>query len=233
MMREIVVPLDRRPWPSAPSAWPAPLPTRRAHRSVSSKSRRSLEVDSAATYLTVIADSLLPGIDAIIEVIEADVGDSVAGRLLRRRRGRPRRLAHLHEHPRSLRCRLGAHGQHRRGRAASHPAAQSCWSAATANCRGRTIGAACSCPSTVPIGPRTCSTRWPRSSTGAVCEPILVKITHSFDVEDAHHPMSGLEEAGMRLAEMGVDAKMVASVRLERARWRSARSPASGAPPSS
>ena len=38
---------------------------------------------------------------------------------------------------------------------------------------------------------------------------MLVKISHAFDVEDAHHPMDGLDEAARRLAELGVDAKQV------------------------
>ena len=50
--------------------------------------------------------------------------------------------------------------------------------------------------------------RSPRSSPAAGSEPILV-ITHSFDVEDADHRSSGLEEAGHQLAEMGIDAKLI------------------------
>ena len=38
---------------------------------------------------------------------------------------------------------------------------------------------------------------------------MLVKISHTFDVEDAHHPMQGLDDAAQRLAELGVDAKQV------------------------
>ena len=40
-------------------------------------------------------------------------------------------------------------------------------------------------------------------------EPTLVKVTHPFDVEDAQHPMSGLESAARRLAHLGIETKSI------------------------
>jgi nucleotide-binding universal stress UspA family protein len=166
-----------------------------------------LETDSAVKYLSSVAESLLPGSDPTLEVVEAGVGDSVADCLLRTVGSDEDDL---------LLC-MSTHGRSGVGSALMGSTAE--------DVLRRVLRPV------LLIG-RRCELPWPDHRRGLLVpidgsersadlldevaevanrsdlQPILVKVTHSFDVEDAHHPMSGLEEAGARLAELGVETKL-------------------------
>jgi nucleotide-binding universal stress UspA family protein len=166
-----------------------------------------LETDAATRYLQSAAESLLPGAEPGIEVVEARVGDSVADCVLRR-------VGLDVDGP--LLC-MSTHGRSGVGSVLMGSTAEDVLRQTR--------------QPLLLVG-RDCELPWPDHRRGllvpldgsdryvdllpqvaAVAErsglqPVLVKIAHSFDVEDAHHPMSGLEEAGRHLAGLGVEAKL-------------------------
>ncbi len=206
-MREIVVPLDQSTLAERAIGVARTIATETGASIRLVEVAPGLEVHSCATYLRSTADSLLPGIGPAIEVIEAGVGDSVADCLLRRVGP---------DLDGSLIC-MSTHGRSGVGSALMGSTAE--------DVLRRTRRPV------LLIG-RHFELPWPDHRRGLLVpidgsrrseelldevaevanrsdlQPILVKITHSHDVEDAHHPMSGLEEAGTRLASLGVEAKM-------------------------
>ena len=166
------------------------------------------EVGSATRYLDSVAAALLPGGDAVTQVVEAAVGDSVAESLVR---------AVGTNADDSFIC-MSTHGRTGIGSALMGSTAEDVL--------------ACAQRPVLLVG-HHCKLPWPGHRRGLLVpidgsdryrdllapvadvvarsdlQPILIKISHSLDVEEAQHPMSGLEEAGHQLAEMGVDAKVV------------------------
>jgi nucleotide-binding universal stress UspA family protein len=168
----------------------------------------STEVGPTTAYLASVAKSLLPGSEPEVEVIDADIGESVADCLL----GAVGTAASD-----TLVC-MSTHGRSGIGSALMGSTAED-----VLRCASQPV---------LLLGHR-CELPWPGHRRGLLVpidgsdrshellapvaemvnrsglQPIVVKVAHSFDVEDAHDPMAGLEEAGRILADLGVEAKLV------------------------
>ena len=164
--------------------------------------------DAALAHLRSVANTLLDGVDVAVEVIEAPSEAIVADSLLE---------ALGDDRPDLLLC-MSTHGRSGLGSVLLGSTAE-----AILHRRRQ--------PSLL-VG-RRCAFPWPDRRRGLLLpidgvhlddrivealpevvgssrlDPILLKVTHSFDVEGAHHPMTGLDEAADRLAGMGIEAKRV------------------------
>ncbi len=208
-MHEIIVPLDRSPLGER-----AVSIARRVADHTSAPIRlvevaAELEADGAGSYLRSVADSLLSGCDAEVQVIQAGVGESVAERL----------LGTVGDHePQDTLIVMSTHGRSGIGAAVMGSTAEDMLRRAHQPIL--MVGHRCELPwpdqrrsLLVPIDG---SERYRELMAPVVevygrsgLQPVLIKITHSLDAEEAEHPMSGLDDAGQQLADRGVDAKMV------------------------
>jgi nucleotide-binding universal stress UspA family protein len=205
-MREIVVPLDRSTLAERAVGVARTIAEETGASIRLVEVAPELEVDGAMRYLQSAAESLLPGCDTTIEVLEAAVGDSVAKHVLG---------TVDPDGDESLVC-MSTHGRSGVGSALMGSTAE--------DLLRRTrrpvllVGRHCELPwpdnrrgLLVPVdGSERCQDLLPEVAEVAErsgLETILVKVTHPYDVEEAHHPVLGLEEAARRLAELGVDAK--------------------------
>jgi nucleotide-binding universal stress UspA family protein len=207
-VHEIAVPLDRSVLAERA------VGIARALGAVTGSSIRLIEVaaaedcDDALDYLQTAAAVLLPGSDVAVEVVESSVGDRVGDVLIDRLGSTG---------PDVLLC-MSTHGRSGVGSALLGSTAEEVLRHSTQPVL--LVGRHCDLPwpghrhgLVVPID----GTRIPDGLLRAVgdlvtqtsLEAILVKVTHPFDVEDAHHPLSGLDDAGERLTGLGVDAKLV------------------------
>ena len=165
------------------------------------------EVESAHRYLESVADALLSGSDPAIDVIEAEVGESVGVCL----------LGHVASQVADARLCMSTHGRSGFGSAL--------WGSTAEDVMRHTH-------EPVLLVGRHCDLPWPGHRRGVLVpidgsprcndllvpvaelvrehglQPTIIKVVHPFDVEDAHDPMAGLDEAGHRLAELGVEAKL-------------------------
>ena len=208
-MREIVVPLDG----STLAERALGIARRTAEHSGASvhlvETAPELEADAAGKYLRSIAGSRLGGCEVLADVVVAGVGDSVADQVLGVVGG---------DDPQDTLICMSTHGRSGIGAALLGSTAED-----VLRRSGRPV---------LMVGPR-CELPWPEHRRGLLVpidgsarfqdvvspvaevfassglQPILIQITHSLDSDEAHHPMSGLEQAGERLADVGVDAKLV------------------------
>jgi nucleotide-binding universal stress UspA family protein len=207
-MREVVVPLDgsglaERAVPIARSVADATGASIRLVRGSAAS-----DSDEVVRYLQAAAGELLPEVAAAIEAIDVAPGEGVADAL----------LASVGPDPSdSLLC-MSTHGRSGVGSVLLGSTAEEVLH------RTRQpillVGHRCTLPWP---GPRSGllvpvdGTQPEPGLMGAVAEvvrrsrlePILVKVTLSFDVEDAHHPTSGLDEAAARLVGLGIHPKPI------------------------
>ena len=206
-MRKIIVPLDQSTLAERAVA---------VARSIAAETDASVrlvevatsdEAESAARYLETTAEELLPDRDPELDVLEADVGESVAERLLR---------AIGPDAAETLVC-MSTHGRSGIGSALLGSTAEDLMRRTT---------------EPVLLVGRHVELPWPGDRHGLLVpvsgsmnvedpfeavaevvhrsglEPTLVRVAHPFDVEHAQHPMTSLEDAARRLAAFGVEAKL-------------------------
>jgi len=207
-MREIVVPLDRSPLAerAVPVAGAVAAETGAAVRLVEVAPAHAPE--AAADYLRATADALLPGSDVDIAVIEAAPGASVAETL----------LGAVGPDPSEALLCMTTHGRSGVGSVVLGSTAEGVLRRTRepllmVGHRSRLPWPGQGHVLLVPIDGEHLDHDLMRAVAEVVgrtrLDPVLLKVAHSFDVEDAHHPTAGLDEAAEQLASLGVEAKVI------------------------